>query len=189
LTVIPPPTINRQPSNQTADIAQPATFSLQASGPRLSYQWQKKAPGDSSFNAISDETGSSYSTPPLTLGDSQTQYQCSVTNQGGTVTSNSALLVVKLPDDLSSVLVYPNPWDARKYTGAPMRFTSLPNGSTVKLFTIAAHYVRTLQVSSAGIASWDMTNDSGQPVASGYYLYIITDNQGRKTTGKIAVVR
>ena len=38
-------------------------------------------------------------------------------------------------------------------------------------------------------ASWDLANDKGDKVASGIYVYLITDGQGNKAKGKVAVIK
>jgi len=93
--------------------------------------------------------------------------------------------------DLSAVQVYPNPWRSDKHAGKSVTFASLPSGSTVKIFTVSGHLIKTLgpQTSALGTASWDLTNDAGEKVASGIYLYLITDSQGDKGRGKMAVIR
>jgi hypothetical protein len=42
---------------------------------------------------------------------------------------------------------------------------------------------------AGGKAPWNLANDSGARVASGIYLYLITDGQGNKTRGKFTVIR
>ena len=187
MTEIPPPSIVRQPSNRTVEPGQTATFTVQATSIGLIYQWQIKEPGVG-VTDIPGAVGSSYITPPVTMGEDQTQFDCVVHNASGTVTSNAATLTVKFPSDLSNVLIFPNPWDRRKHVGYPMRFTGLPDGATVKLFTVSGHFLRELHP-SGGLAEWDLANDSGQSAASGYYLYLITDAQGSRITGKIAIIR
>ena len=44
------------------------------------------------------------------------------------------------------------------------------------------------------MAQWNLTNDSGENVASGIYLYLVTVNDAvygssRKATGQIVVIR
>jgi hypothetical protein len=41
----------------------------------------------------------------------------------------------------------------------------------------------------SGKAVWDTTNDSNQAVANGVYLYVVTNPQGEKKTGKVAIIR
>ncbi len=89
--------------------------------------------------------------------------------------------------DLGAARIYPNPWAADQNSG-PIHFDRLPPDSTVKIFTISARWVKTL-AASGGAVNWDRTNDSGDAVAAGYYIYLITDSAGHKTKGKLAIVR
>jgi hypothetical protein len=90
---------------------------------------------------------------------------------------------------LDRAKIYPNPWRADKNRDALVRFANLPAASTVKLFTVSGHKVRTLTADSDGSAGWDRTNDSGSSVASGIYLYVITDPAGHETSGKLAIIK
>ncbi len=86
------PTITTQPSNQTVNPGQTATFSVTASGSApLSYQWQKNG------SEIPGATSASYTTPPATSGDSGKTFRCVVTNSAGSATSHNATLTVRIP--------------------------------------------------------------------------------------------
>jgi hypothetical protein len=89
---------------------------------------------------------------------------------------------------LGAARVSPNPWRSDRHAGFPVTFDQLTLGSQVKLFTLSGHWVRTLPALD-GYANWDLKNDSGDAVASGLYLYVITNNQGQKTAGKFAIIR
>ena len=67
-------------------------------------------------------------------------------------------------------------------------FDQMPANSTVKIFTVSGRWVKTLSA-PGGSVPWDLTNDAGDRVASGIYLYWIVDGQGNKTRGKLAVIR
>lgn len=83
------PAITAQPSNQTVTAGQMATFSVTATGKSpLSYQWSKNG------SAISGASSSTYSTAATTTADSGSNFQVSVSNSLGSVTSNSASLTV-----------------------------------------------------------------------------------------------
>ena len=82
------PSITTQPSNQTVAVGQSATFTVNASGANLTYQWQRN-------NAdIAGATGASYTLTNAQNGDSGAMFRVVITNAGGTVTSNSVLLTV-----------------------------------------------------------------------------------------------
>ncbi len=96
--------------------------------------------------------------------------------------------VTAAPPDLSAVRVFPNPWRSDKHEGQPITFDNLPAQSTLKIFTLSGHRVRALPTSSLFL-TWDLKNDSGEKVASGLYIYLITTDGGQKSTGKIAVIK
>jgi hypothetical protein len=86
---------------------------------------------------------------------------------------------------------YPNPWRADRGYAQQITFDQLTGKTTVKIFTVSGHLVRTLSTQSSGLStvSWDLTNDSGDRVASGIYIYLATNDQGQQARGKVAVIR
>jgi hypothetical protein len=90
--------------------------------------------------------------------------------------------------DLTQARAFPNPWTADRHRGAPMTFDRVTPEATVKIFTVSAEWIKSINAGPGG-AIWDLTNDAGEPVASGYYIYLITDPEGHKTKGKVAVVK
>jgi hypothetical protein len=100
----------------------------------------------------------------------------------------AAQATVSVISNLREVRVFPNPWKSDIHADKVVTFDKLPSGATVKLFTTSGHWVKTLHESGER-ATWDRTNDSGDQVASGVYLYQIADRQGHETTGKLAIVK
>lgn len=86
--VVVAPVITTQPVDASADTGSTVTFTVVASGDALTYQWKK------SGTAIAGATGASYTTPALAAGDDQSLYAVTVTNAGGSVTSNNAKVTV-----------------------------------------------------------------------------------------------
>ena len=83
------PSITTQPANQTVTAGQTATFSVLATGSgTLSYQWRKNGTNISGANA------SSYTTAATTTTDSGSAFSVMVSNSGGNVASNNAMLTV-----------------------------------------------------------------------------------------------
>jgi len=103
------------------------------------------------------------------------------------IVPQATITSVTSSNDLSGVRIYPNPFRSAR-GDSQIIFDQLPAGSTVKIFTVSSRLVKTLSA-PAGIAPWDLTNDSGDKVASGIYLYLITDGQGNKTHGKFTIIR
>jgi hypothetical protein len=86
------------------------------------------------------------------------------------------------------VKAYPNPWRVDRHS-PPMYFQGVPPNATLIIFTLSMHWVKSIQ-SATDPYQWDLTNDAGQPVASGFYFYVVkTGNDLQTVTGKIAVIR
>ena len=91
------PSITTQPTSDTVEVGQTATFSVTSSGGApLNYQWSKNG------SAISGATSSTYTTPVATLADSGSQFTVKVNNSTGAVTSNAAILTVKAAGQLTA---------------------------------------------------------------------------------------
>lgn len=95
----------------------------------------------------------------------------------------------ELKSDLQEVFVYPNP--VRVVLGhKTVTFENLTNNVIIRIVKINGDIVREINVTDTnGVADWDLTNDQGQRVGSGVYLYVITNEQGQKAKGKIAIIR
>lgn len=84
------------------------------------------------------------------------------------------------------VRVFPNPW--KPGSGTPsVTFDRMPAGSTVKVYSMTARLVKTLDASS-GAATWDLTNSGGMAAASGFYFYLVT-SAGGSAHGRLALIR
>ena len=128
---------------------------------------------------------------PASAGTSFGTYQVSVVavDGEGNHSPTASGQVTFVNANLSAVRVYPNPWRADKHAAHPsVTFAGLTIGTTIKIFTASGHLAKELHTDGPSIA-WDLTNDSGDKVASGVYLYVIADGQGDKVRGKVAVIR
>lgn len=100
------PEIVSQPSSQSLNTGETATFTVSVSGNNLTYQWQK---------GEEDITGATSSTLQLTSVQSFNSgtFKCRISNACATLFSASALLLIDVPLDVSSnidqPLIYPNP--------------------------------------------------------------------------------
>jgi hypothetical protein len=86
----PGPTIDTQPTNQTAKVGASATFTVAAtsSGGALAYQWRLGG------TPISGANSASYTRTGVALGDHGAAFTCAVTDSNGTTVSSAATLTV-----------------------------------------------------------------------------------------------
>ena len=83
-----PPAITMQPISTTVTEGVRAAFNVIATGPDLSYQWQRNR------TAVSGATSTTYTTPVTVFSDSGSLFRCIVRNSSGADTSAEALLSV-----------------------------------------------------------------------------------------------
>jgi Immunoglobulin domain len=90
LTVRSAPSITTQPTGQTVNLGQTATFSVVAAGTApLSYQWRKNGTN------IGGATSASYTTPATVANDNNANFSVVISNTVGNVTSQNATLTIR----------------------------------------------------------------------------------------------
>jgi hypothetical protein len=98
-------------------------------------------------------------------------------------------------DNINNITVFPNPYfgaqglETNKYQRF-MRFTGLPVEATVRIYSLAGVYIRTLvKNATSQYLDWNLQNGDGLPVASGMYIaYIDMPGIGTKIL-KLAVIQ
>jgi len=91
--------------------------------------------------------------------------------------------------DLAGASVFPNPF--KPYEGhTHMIFDGLTRQAKIEVFTVAGERVCTVEETDGdGEVTWDVVNSEGRKLASGIYIYRITDAQGNEKISKFAVIR
>jgi len=90
--------------------------------------------------------------------------------------------------DSGGVIAYPNP--VRPSRGHDrVRFANLRAGGTFALYNLAGERVWETAVGEDGAVEWPLVNAAGAAAATGVYLFVVTDEGGSRTRGKIAVIR
>ncbi|MBI4778358.1 carboxypeptidase regulatory-like domain-containing protein [Candidatus Desantisbacteria bacterium] len=79
--------------------------------------------------------------------------------------------------------IYPNP-----ATKPSMQFDGFNGKANIKILTLTGELVKDVSGIQSGY-EWMLDNDSGEPVASGLYFYIISDELGDKRVGRLAVIK
>jgi hypothetical protein len=92
--------------------------------------------------------------------------------------------------DLANVRAYPVPYKPSRNANG-IRFDGLSSAGTIKIYTLDGDLVKTIPFSDSngGFVVWNpVVNESGDPLASDVYVYVV-ENPEQKKTGKIMVVR
>ena len=100
---------------------------------------------------------------------------------------DTAALIFSSPD-LSNIFAYPNPY--RSDSGQDfVTIAGLTSEAKVRIMTTSGRVIRTLEETDGnGGVTWDLKDESGSQVSSGVYIFYVV-GQGKKATGKLAVVR
>lgn len=103
-----------------------------------------------------------------------------------TVDSDSIRIVVQGPvpmADLEDLRVFPNPF--KPYLGhTKINFEGLTARATIRIYDVKGRLVEEItETDGDGLATW------APEAASGVYLWSVTNPQGQKKTGKIAILR
>jgi hypothetical protein len=105
----------------------------------------------------------------------------------------SGIAAVRAADMVSAsftaLRVYPNPWRADRHAHFLVTFDGLPAAATIRIYSLSGHAVKTLSSNADGKAFWDRTNQNGDTVASGIYLYTASYGDSHPIVGKLALIR
>jgi len=109
-----------------------------------------------------------------------------------TITTLSTFIVA-LPSypasTLTNVKVYPNPFKPTQGHNK-ITFEGLEDNVKIRIYKITGELVYEEEYPSTnGYEYWYVTNDHGEPLASGVYIYVIEGSNGEKAIGKIAIIR
>ncbi|MCD4812338.1 T9SS type A sorting domain-containing protein [bacterium] len=127
-------------------------------------------------------------TPTITLTATIT-VTLTVTATSTITTTSTRTPEYIIPDDLDSVVVYPNPYRLDIKPEKEISFDRMPMEAEIRVYTITGSLVKTLyKNSNLRWIRWDLKNEQGWHVASGVYIYIITSN-GQERKGKIAIIQ
>lgn len=147
-SITSPPTITQDPSPLTLCEGENLTLRVTATGEGLSYQWRKNG------ILIPNATNSTYSQPAT--NESSGIYDCVVSNSCGSVTSQSAEVIVNLVPKITTHPVSIEVCEGEsatfsvEATGTEIRFQWRKNGSPIPGATSQNYTIPAVQLSDSG---------------------------------------
>ncbi|MBN2410946.1 S8 family serine peptidase [candidate division KSB1 bacterium] len=91
-------------------------------------------------------------------------------------------------NDLSQVMTFPNPYHPG-FGEEKITFANLTKTAEIRIMTEMGLPVRTIsEMNGDGGVDWDLRDKDGNPVASGIYIYQVTNGEER-VFGKLAIIR
>ncbi|HNW93394.1 MAG TPA: FlgD immunoglobulin-like domain containing protein, partial [bacterium] len=116
--------------------------------------------------------------------------------------STYALFGPAAAPNLDQVTVYPNPFrpnDNNADNGVAYQpgnlnsniiFDNVSANVTIEIYDISGRRVAKMEAyNQTRNVQWDVCDEDGRAVASGVYIYVITDRNGNRRVGKVAVIR
>ena len=159
------PKIIKQPQPVSVKVGETATFTVEAAGEGLSYQWQIKA-GKGGWDDITDANTSSYTTTAVVPNCNGFEYRCVVSNSAGSVNSGSATLTVDTtipptpePNPEPKPEPTPNPELAPNPTPDSAPATTTPAASTTAAPAASAPAQVTYNILDGAGSSWTQNTD------------------------------
>jgi hypothetical protein len=89
--------------------------------------------------------------------------------------------------NLEDVVVYPNPFKPDMGTNV-ITFSNLTENAKIQIYTITGNLVFEEKADSIEY-KWNLKNRNGNDVASGVYIYYISNDKGEKKIGKITIIK
>mgnify|MGYP004516275205 CR=1 FL=1 len=169
------PSITKQPQPVSVKVGETATFTVEAAGEGLSYQWMVDKKDNAGFVNIDEATSESYTLNAISKEYNGYRYQCMVSNRGGHVMSDCVTLTVTedaapTPNPNPTPTPEPNPEpnptpapnptpEATTPTPDPAPATSTPAASTTTAPAAAAPAQVTYDILDGAGSSWIQNTD------------------------------
>jgi len=184
VTVSSGASINSNPADKTVSVGSSVTFTVSASGPGLSYQWQFSTDNGANYNNVTTGTGgttASYTTAALALSDTGTKYKCIVSATCGAPAESTAATVTvneaTYRSAVSGAWTANSTWEQSYDGGSWVAGTTFPTAANTTNITVRNGH--TVTVTNALSVDDLIVQTGGEVDASGATL-TITD--GGSTT-------
>ena len=175
--------IGVHPADQITTPGKTATFTvtpLVPAGTAVTYQWQQKAPGATTFTPVSGATSASYTTPTATDAMNGTQYRVTLTSGGTTLTSGAATLITDAaPPTVVGAFGSPD------LKGVTIRFSEKVTQATAE--TLANYAITGLTLSAPKLQANGTDVFLTTTVQTGSTSYTITINGVKDVAGNAIV--
>jgi len=109
--------------------------------------------------------------------------------------SGSVFSLTFVKEDLSGVVVYPNPYNHSKSLNKKITFANLTKTAVIRVYSITGEFIKELKTTGEnGGIEWDVKDSRGGELPSGVYIFKAEGKNSagqsvEEKTGKFAVVK
>jgi len=173
---VTPPSISTQPSNQTVDDGQHASFSVTVAGTSPAFQWRKNGAD------IAGATSSSYTLVAATLADNGTKFSVVAANSAGSVVSSDATLtvhpvapsIVTQPANVTVSEGLPATFSVVAKGSAPLAYQWMRGGANISGATSSSYSLAQVAAADDGaLFSVSVTNAEGSVTSHSAMLSVV----------------
>ncbi|MBA7481213.1 hypothetical protein ES707_16683 [subsurface metagenome] len=145
-------------------------------------------------NITADQLGLFYYNPTTGKWEAVAGVTVNKTNRvvSGNVSHLSLYILGASLPGLDNVKVYPNPYKPGSgglFDASGISFVGLAGETKIKIYNIAGELVLEQDNNEYPDYEWNIRNKKGKKVASGVYIYLITNDRGNKKIGKFTIVK
>ena len=96
---------------------------------------------------------------------------------------------------LDQIRVVPNPYVVTslfepKQNVRSLKFMYLPAQCDITIYSLSGVKIKEIRHNNnLGIENWNMTNEFGQDISFGVYIYVVTTTEGKSKVGKFAIIK
>ena len=171
--------VTTNPTDQTINAGQTATFTVAASGtPTPTVQWQFSSDGGATFQNVAGATTTTLTVPNVAAGQNGTKFRAVFTNSTGSATTSAATLTVDFAPSVTT-----NPSSTSVVAGNTTTFTAAANGNplaTVQWQQSTDGGATFQNIAGATATTLSFTAGSGQN--GNQYRAVFTNSVGSATT-------
>jgi spore germination protein YaaH len=138
-----------------------------------------------SFNNLGE--GGTYIITPSKTNYTFNPTNIPYTNLSSDITDANFTGTKNFAENLENIVVYPNPFKPNMEVNK-VTFSNLTKDSKIRIYTITGKLVIKEKVDSIDYF-WNLKNKDGRDVALGIYIYYISNDNGERKIGKIAIIK
>jgi hypothetical protein len=179
-------TITDGAANPIPDVTVSLTIAIPLPG-KNGIPYTTTTDGNGNYALTNLDAGATYTITPTRTHWTFTPVDRTYPNLSNNITDADFIGTKDFAENLENVIVYPNPYKPDGGVDA-VTFANLAENTKIQIYNVTGELI--FEVKATDISyPWYLINQKGKDVASGVYLYIISNAKGEKKIGKFVIIR